>query len=214
MYNVYFENIPQIGILYLEKELFSFENIPIVFVCVDKKNNRYLCICDDVIEEESWIIVQISDHELLDVIKDNTTVLSAFKDKNLITASRKMGGTTTYTLTNYKDMNPDDLPLKDQYLEMSDYLSDYVNKLSSNHLTVEVILPDQLSRQTVFEYFDLNLKTVHEYSRGERYKLYEQQFERILMYGKALLDIGQLHEIEEYYDMEKWDADNTLKYAA
>ena len=44
MYDKFFENIPQIGTLYFEKELFSFENISIVFVCVDMCNNRYLCV--------------------------------------------------------------------------------------------------------------------------------------------------------------------------
>ena len=34
MSNEYFKNVPQIGTLYLEEELFSFENIPIIFVCI------------------------------------------------------------------------------------------------------------------------------------------------------------------------------------
>ena len=51
MNEIFYENIPQAGLLLLEQILFSFEGIPMVFVCIDKECNRYLCICDDVIYE-------------------------------------------------------------------------------------------------------------------------------------------------------------------
>lgn len=128
----FFENIPQIGTLKFEEELFSFENIPIVFVCIDKNNNRYLCVCDDIIEEESWIITKVSKQELLKVLNDEWTILSVFKDKNIIVANKPFGREMEYIITEYNKIDPDELPLSDQYLEMKEYLSDYIDKISKS----------------------------------------------------------------------------------
>ena len=74
MNNIFFDKVPKIGCLYFEEELFSFEDIPIIFVCIDKNKIRYLCVCDDIIEEESWIIVKISNDDLLAVLNDEVTL--------------------------------------------------------------------------------------------------------------------------------------------
>lgn len=55
---VYFNNVPQIRDLFLEQVLFSYDYEPIVFTCKDNKLNRYLCICDDIIESRSWIVTE------------------------------------------------------------------------------------------------------------------------------------------------------------
>ena len=136
MSNEYFKNVPQIGTLYLEEELFSFENIPIIFVCIDKNKSRYLCVCDDIIDEESWIIVKISNNELLDVINDECTVLSVYKNKSVIVANKPFEKEINYVLTEYNDIDEDELPLNDQYLEMKEYLTDYINKIKNSSVSL------------------------------------------------------------------------------
>ncbi len=130
MNKIYFEKVPVIDSLQLEKILFSYENIPILFICVDKNNIRYLCLCDDLIDEESWIIVPIPTDTLLDVLNNKITVLSAFKDRKIIIANRGFDEDVKYSIEEYNKIDPDELPLSDQYLEMKEYLSDYIDEIS------------------------------------------------------------------------------------
>lgn len=135
-----FENIPSIGSLFMEQILFSFENIPIVFVCTDNNKSRYFCVCDDIIEEESWIIVNISNMKLYDILNDVSTVLSAFIDRKIILANREFNQDTRYDIIKYNDIPKDELPFDDQYLEMKELLKPYIDKVKkeiiSNGLTL------------------------------------------------------------------------------
>ena len=156
----YFENVPQIGTLKFEEELFSFENIPIVFVCIDKYNNRYLCVCDDIIEEESWIIAKVSKQELLKVLSDEWTILSVFKDKNIIVANKPFGREMEYIRTEYNKIDPDELPVSDQYLEMKEYLSDYINKIDKS-LIINIPMPQFQFYQNDYEQYNMTSHTTH-----------------------------------------------------
>lgn len=126
MKKIYFENVLNIGDLYLEQILFSFEKMPIVFVCFDKENKKYLCLCDDCINEECWIFVEISNETLLKVLNDEITILDAFKNKQVIIANSNFKGNIKYSLKEYNKISSDELPLKDQYLEMKEYLGEYI----------------------------------------------------------------------------------------
>lgn len=127
--NLYFNHVPNIDSLFMEQVLFSFENIPIVFVCVGEEQSRYLCVCDDIIDEESWLIVKIDNKDLLAILNDNATVLSAFTDKEVIIANRKLNQNITYDIVEYNTINKDDLPVSDQYLEMKNSLKAYIEKI-------------------------------------------------------------------------------------
>jgi hypothetical protein len=172
MSNEYFKNVPQIGTLYLEEELFSFENIPIIFVCIDKNKSRYLCVCDDIIDEESWIIVKISNNELLDVINDECTVLSVYKNKSVIVANKPFEKEINYVLTEYNDIDEDELPLNDQYLEMKEYLTDYINKIKNS--SVSLTLPLHLFDKNNFEQYIFDLTISNEQILQSFYKAYEE----------------------------------------
>lgn len=126
---LYFNNVPYIGSLFMEQILFSFENIPIVFVCIDENKRRYLCVCDDVIDEESWLIVKINNTKLLEILNDNATVLSAFVDQKVIIANRKFSQDINYDIAEYNKISKDELPVRDQYLEMKNSLKPYIENI-------------------------------------------------------------------------------------
>ena len=173
----FFENIPQIGTLKFEEELFSFENIPIVFVCIDKNNNRYLCVCDDIIEEESWIITKVSKQELLKVLNDEWTILSVFKDKNIIVANKPFGREMEYIITEYNKIDPDELPLSDQYLEMKEYLSDYIDKISKSTI-FNIPMPQFLFYQNDYAHFIMTSNTTYNTSSHICFNLDDQTFNK------------------------------------
>ena len=77
---MFFFNIPQHGDLHLDKILFSFENVPMIFVCRNNKNEYFLCQCVDVITGISWMITPVSTKLLIRMIKDEISVLTAFSE--------------------------------------------------------------------------------------------------------------------------------------
>ena len=77
---IYFKNVPQYGDLEIEKVLFLFDNIPMIFVCRDDKKRYFLCQCVDVIDKFSWMITPVQKRLLISMMKDEISVLSAFKD--------------------------------------------------------------------------------------------------------------------------------------
>ena len=134
--NIYFDNVPAIWTLFMEQILFSFENIPMIFVCTDDIKNRYLCVCDDIIDEESWLIVKISNSKLLDILNDVSTVLTAFKGEKVIIANRDFKHGIEYSIMKYEDINKDDLPVCDQFLEMKVHLKTYIEKIESELISI------------------------------------------------------------------------------
>ena len=60
-------------ILYLDKVLVSFNELPIFFICVDKDNARYLVLCYNY-EDFNYIIVRKKNKELLSMLNKKNTM--------------------------------------------------------------------------------------------------------------------------------------------
>lgn len=132
--NLYFDNVPYIGSLFMEQLLFSFEDTPIVFICTDKELSRYLCVCDDIIDEESWLIVKVNNTKLLEILNDVSTVLSAFVGQKVIIANKKFNQSIQYEIEEYNNIVEDELPVCDQYLDMKNSLRTYIEKIENEIL--------------------------------------------------------------------------------
>lgn len=141
MEKVYFTNVPNIGDLSLEKVLFSYENIPIVFICKNNMNEKFLCLCNDVIEEECWMVSKISVSKLLDILYDKITIFNAFKtsDNNIIIATRSQDH-IIYQEKAFDEIDELDLPDENEYLEMQQYLKDYISDLNNTELLSQIAL--------------------------------------------------------------------------
>lgn len=74
--DIYFK-LPYIGDLILEHEFYSFGNDPILFVCKDKANLRYLCSCCHIGDE--WVVGQVSEENLVDLIDDRVSIREVFE---------------------------------------------------------------------------------------------------------------------------------------
>lgn len=135
MSNVFFNNIPNVGDLFLDKVLLEYELEPVIFVCKDNCNNFFLCICDDFIDaKRSWIAVKITVEDLLDVINDKITLLTAFKkseDKTVIIDYCPDKKTYNYCMMSFSDIDENELPYEDQYLDEKETLDDYIDYLKS-----------------------------------------------------------------------------------
>nr|WP_289706959.1 hypothetical protein [Enterocloster clostridioformis] len=135
--NVYFTNVLDIGDLYLEKVLFEYDNEPIVFTCKDSNNYRYLCVCDDIIDSHSWIVTKISNEILIDVIQNRISILSAFEtsgNKIIIIDYDFESDDYHYQALNFDDIDEDELPSKNQYLNKIDCFNEYVSLLKEENI--------------------------------------------------------------------------------
>lgn len=75
---VYFENIPHIGDLALEHIFYEYGE-PVLFVCRGTNNKRYLCSCCKL--SERWILSQVSEEELIQLIDDSISIRSLFEPR-------------------------------------------------------------------------------------------------------------------------------------
>lgn len=138
---IYFENVLDYGDLELEKILFMFDQTPIVFVCKDLHGNRYLCQCTDMIVGYSWMITQISPKILIEMIRDNISILSAFKESAhpIVMADQVKNGIIDYQKVNFTDIAEEDLPDSEEKLENPN-LNDYVKQLQEQDSLYHTIL--------------------------------------------------------------------------
>lgn len=115
----------------LDKILFEFEFIPVLFSCVDKYNNFYLCLCSEIRKYQEWIVTAIEPKMMIDLLKDRITIYDAFKNlnskKTIITYKEKKIASEE---KDFDEINERLLPDRNEYLEDEGMLTDYINKLS------------------------------------------------------------------------------------
>lgn len=69
--------LPCMGDLTIEHQFYVLDGQPILFVCKNNENNRYLCSCCRL--HEKWVVVQIDKAELIDLIDDKITIREIFE---------------------------------------------------------------------------------------------------------------------------------------
>lgn len=78
---IYFQNVLDIGDLYLDRVLNVFEDENIVFVCVDKNENYYFAICYEFRKKLGWILCRIDNlNALINVLLKVNDMYSIFED--------------------------------------------------------------------------------------------------------------------------------------
>ena len=78
MNKAYFTNVIQVGDLYLDHVLYEFESEPILFTCVDKAENIYLCICSEIRYCQRWIVAKCDMNTLWALYDEQMDIASAF----------------------------------------------------------------------------------------------------------------------------------------
>ena len=93
MSNLYFDNVVQVGQLYLEYVFFEFESEPILFTCHDQLNQTYLCLCSDIRYGQKWIITKCNTKILRALITAEIDIVTAFlKQQKAIVVVMDMNG--------------------------------------------------------------------------------------------------------------------------
>ncbi len=75
----YFD-LPRIGELTIEHQFYVLNGEPILFVCKDAKDARYLCSC--CLMYEQWVIARTDESALVDLIDDKIAIRNVFESRN------------------------------------------------------------------------------------------------------------------------------------
>lgn len=127
--DIYFENVENIGNLYLKYILWEFDFEPIVFVCEDDKDSSYLCFYSEAEEERDWIITQTNLSIICDLIKQKIDLLNALRkySEKVWLVAEKANGDITSTMVEINNIDPLFLPKKGIFLKYCD--KDLADKL-------------------------------------------------------------------------------------
>lgn len=214
MKSAYFEKIPSYGDLYLEQILFLYDNIPIIFTCVTTDHVRFICVCDDIIENQSWIITKIKPDVLLDVLYDRISICKAFElsNENTIVAD-KINEMVKFESKRYSEIDKCDLPDPDEKLEMQDELYAYIKTIELENLNLQLdLLMEELikDKKDLFTYststieYQVDLDYVREINStfSKKYSFPElkypmQRFIQDLTSDKACNETGEIEIITE-----------------
>lgn len=154
---IYFENVLNYGNLYLDKVLFAYDNLPIIFVCTDKYHNYYLAICTDSICSLSWMLTGVSISTLISILKNEIPVFEAFKiDNKKIIIIDNNGEKLSCKEQILSEISEDELPDENEYLDANGKLDDYIADLSAISLKVETFEYEISNVQSITQTNDSN----------------------------------------------------------
>lgn len=133
--------IKEVGQLFLEKILVSFD-IPILFVCVDYENRRYLCLnIDD--ESGKSVIVATDNKYLISMLKNRISMDSVFRnsiDGKIIVAEYDYENEEIVSHTeDAKKISADMLPKEDAYFELTNKdIEEYISYLERQLIKISI----------------------------------------------------------------------------
>ena len=76
---IYFNDLPCIGNLFLEYTLYEYDE-PVLFVCQDEHGDRWFCSCSRL--SEQWLVCRTDISTLLSVLKRKVSLDSVFRDNH------------------------------------------------------------------------------------------------------------------------------------
>ena len=80
----YFKNVVNVGDLFFEYS-FMYMDGPIVFTCVDRQGDLYLCVCRDAYEQVEWLVSKIDVCTLRKLVGNQISIM-----RHYLATSRKL----------------------------------------------------------------------------------------------------------------------------
>ena len=127
-------NAEGIGQLYIE-EVLVYGDFPVLFVCLDDHNERYLCMTYDPYESQ-FVFIRISTEKLIDMIENRIPMEQTFRNADTIftTEDNEDSEDSDVDLAVKANDSPtfpaDHLPAVGEYYDLpSEWLNGYLSKL-------------------------------------------------------------------------------------
>lgn len=114
---LYFENISEVGDLYLDHIFFSFEDEPILFTCISEINELYLCLCTEIRYEQRWLVSKCKIETLRALIKEEIDVRTALcAQEQIVEVRLNLQCEETSKIIKVVELDELDLPKKGTFL--------------------------------------------------------------------------------------------------
>lgn len=108
---LYFENVAGIGDLYLEYVFLEFEAEPILFTCVTRRGQLYICLCSEIRAEQRWLVSGCTLTMLRKLLMQQCDIRSAFcQNTELTVIRRNIMGEEESSVIGKASVDPLDLP--------------------------------------------------------------------------------------------------------
>lgn len=146
----YFKNVVNVGDLFFEYS-FMYMDEPIVFTCVDKQRNLYLCVCRDAYEQVEWLVSKIDVYTLRKLVGNQISINEALlsNKKEIIQVIWDPKTKAEHSKPFLADNLPDDLlPEEDVFLdddgESDEYVRRVIERSKSSCRSVSLIKADEI----------------------------------------------------------------------
>ena len=133
----YFEDVPQMGDLYLDYIFFE-NDYPILFTCYNKSEDLFLCLCFDNYKEQSWYITSVTSNDIESLVYGRISFYNIFKQRRLGCSVKWKPGQQK---ENYKTMDStsfldENLPEPDFFFEsdlIDDDIKEYIIRIRNKY---------------------------------------------------------------------------------
>lgn len=153
---IYFNELPQLGDLALEYVFYEMDE-PILFVCIDANQDKFLCSCCFL--SENWLIAKVSRNQLTSLIDNEITLAELFQqcpERYFVEWDGER-----FSLTD-KDIPSDAYPRKGAFLRLPpERTAEYRQELSGAEYQRE------LSHMVEYQPTDANIFLVEELNLSE-----------------------------------------------
>lgn len=138
MKEIYFENVLNVGNLYIEKVFNEFEGENLIFICNDSRSNKYLCICYEMRYKLEWVLCKISTNTLCSLLKAKQDLYSAFEAATSPLIQIIFDGNETVSaFYTYEEFDKNLLPTKGVCLKPDNDEISYLLKLLYNKTCIK-----------------------------------------------------------------------------
>ena len=128
----YFKGIPQMGNLEMDN-IFLENGYPVLFTCRNK-DKIYLCICRTLVEEQKWVITEITFDILKKLIENKVSIYDAFKNSGgcfCIARWKKSTQCEEYDVSMSGNISDEDLPDQKVFLDDDGDSAEYLEKVKN-----------------------------------------------------------------------------------
>ena len=182
----YFKNVCGIGTLYLDYVFYRFETEPIIFTCIDEKDDLYLCLCSEIRYGQTWIISKCTLERLKELIeqkRDLATTLSV--PESVVVISMDLDGKENSCIVRTSELDQFDLPQQGVYLRCDRAEAElYLESKLPEHfvydmqLTLHVPFPKDTYKSDIMRKEDTKVDCVDYYDKSGN----QQRAERLHRY--------------------------------
>ena len=143
MKKVMFYDVLNEGNLFFEFSLFEFEGKQILFICKNKHNQMFFCLCNDAYKN-GYLICKPNKKDLEQAINDDISVYDLLQKSNNIIVAKTKNDHMVYEKIPFQSIEQDELPNENEKIECENDIKERIlydlNECVFNNLSYQKII--------------------------------------------------------------------------